>query len=895
MRFRRLAEMLLRRHSSKKNDDFSNDTLTKLLTKRGVYGETSLLQAIQHGCFVLANNIIAVASNMSKPQRSLILDAQVLGRGDNAAMRLLRCGMIELAAVLVESGCDVNTQTYNGETLLHLLVHTSIGGVVPRAMPLPRPRQRVEAIYRRVHGSSNRPQDRRWLAKAQRRFQNSDMELLDSMILEHGEKEEDDMNHSSTSDNRHDRRRSGRHSGNDDGDDDDDDDDDWIRDVRFGKKGTTLKRPSVHYCLLDIVLKRGADVLAQLDDTRFRWSPLHSICHVLSNLKSKDVVSLATRVATRIIHANNDASLVCDTRGYTPLSLAISLSRPERTLSTEFASVLIRESDPAALSTDDDGGNTPIHIAVSVENARLARELLIRGSYGASWNHDGEAPIHIVAKSGNSKLLKVCSNVCVCMTYSPTHSLTHSLIHPLTHPSTQVLAEGGCHLGRLTESGETAAFTALRNANAELLHELAASGADLSLRLPHSRKNVLDVAASICSERMQMFLTPRGMSGGVDMEKRITRTMKVVILLAESGHFTISSSKFSRSGVAAATMRSRALETISQYILSAGQVIANTPPPKIPPQNTKPSLSRVSSKKSNLEDEEKDNEDVDDETKPPPPPPPRPANLRELKRRMSMKSMSKQQQQKKKEEEKSEEEKKEEQSTSKTRRKSAKLGEGDIKSEGLICPSCKGVFATVSELLEHSEKCGDVVEEQGEEQGEEKQMGKDQDIVKMSVKTLMEQEEEQQTKRKDSILSQRKSNSLTPPDTEICSKRKHRHMNSLHSIDETSDTNYQVLDLRVKLSELRRSRVSAVVIAECETRARARRWLQTSSGRCFLFKRATELMKSRNISESEAIRDASDDFIAEKAKQDGEEVSKAYMMKIRRLEANFRAQRRVGV
>ena len=119
-------------------------------------------------------------------------------------------------------------------------------------------------------------------------------------------------------------------------------------------------------------------------------------------------MSLATRVATRIIHANNDASLICDTRGYTPLSLAISLARPDRTLCTEFASVLIREIDPAALSTDDDGGNTPIHIAVSVGNARLARELLIRGSYGASWNHDGEAPIHIVAKSGNSKLLKVC-------------------------------------------------------------------------------------------------------------------------------------------------------------------------------------------------------------------------------------------------------------------------------------------------------------------------------------------------------------------------------------------------------------------------------------------------------------------------------------------------------
>ena len=40
-------------------------------------------------------------------------------------------------------------------------------------------------------------------------------------------------------------------------------------------------------------------------------------------------MSLATRVATRIIHANNDASLICDTRGYTPLSLAISLARPD--------------------------------------------------------------------------------------------------------------------------------------------------------------------------------------------------------------------------------------------------------------------------------------------------------------------------------------------------------------------------------------------------------------------------------------------------------------------------------------------------------------------------------------------------------------------------------------
>jgi hypothetical protein len=156
--------------------------------------------------------------------------------------------------------------------------------------------------------------------------------------------------------------------------------------------------------------------------------------------------------------------------------------------------------------------------------------------------------------------------------------------------------------------------------------------------------------------------------------------------------------------------------------------------------------------------------------------------------------------------------------------------------------------------------------------------------------------EEEKKERPPSLLSRIK-NSLSR-DKDISSSSK----SNLHSMDGstsdtngTSDTNYQIQDLRKKLSDLRRFRVSAVVVAECETRARARRWLQTSSGRRFLFKRATELMKSQNISESEAIREASDEFIAEKAKQDGEEVSKAYMMKIRRLEANFRAQRRVGV
>ena len=149
--------------------------------------------------------------------------------------------------------------------------------------------------------------------------------------------------------------------------------------------------------------------------------------------------------------------------------------------------------------------------------------------------------------------------------------------------------------------------------------------------------------------------------------------------------------------------------------------------------------------------------------------------------------------------------------------------------------------------------------------------------------------EEEKKERPPSLLSRIK-NSLSR-DKDISSSSK----SNLHSMDGTSDTNYQIQDLRKKLSDLRRFRVSAVVIAECETRVRARRWLQTSSGRRFLFKRATELMKSQNISESEAIREASDEFIAEKAKQDGEEVSKAYMMKIRGLEANFRAQRRVGV
>ena len=191
-----------------------------------------------------------------------------------------------------------------------------------------------------------------------------------------------------------------------------------------------------------------------------------------------------------------------------------------------------------------------------------------------------------------------------------------------------------------------------------------------------------------------MFLTPRGMSGGADMEKKIVRTMKVVILLAESGHFTISSSKFSRSGVAAATMRNRALETISQYILSAGQVIANTPPPPLPPQKTKPSLSRVLSKQDTMQVKEEKEEEKEEDTKPPPPPP-RPPNMSELKRRMSMKTTKK----------KEEEEEKKKNSPEKVRRKSAKLGEGNIKSEGLICPTCKGVFATVDDLLEHSTQC----------------------------------------------------------------------------------------------------------------------------------------------------------------------------------------------
>ena len=171
---------------------------------------------------------------------------------------------------------------------------------------------------------------------------------------------------------------------------------------------------------------------------------------------------------------------------------------------------------------------------------------------------------------------------------------------------------------------------------------------------------------------------------------------------------------------------------------------------------------------------------------------------------------------------------------------------------------------------------------------------KDEDLKSIPVvvtENLLNKDEEKK-ERSPSLIS-RKANSLTRDKDK--SSRHSRHLSNLHSMDGTSDTNYQILDLRVKLSELRRSRVSAVVIAECETRARARRWLQTSSGRRFLFKRATELMKSQNISESEAIREASDEFIAEKAKQDGEEVSKAYMMKIRGLEANFRAQRRVGV
>ena len=469
-------------------------------------------------------------------------------------------------------------------------------------------------------------------------------------------------------------------------------------------------------------------------------------------------------------------------------------------------------------------------------------------------------------------------------TYQQSCSWSHdekkqnTISYTIDTQTTQVLAEGGCHLSRLTESGETAAFTALRHANAELLHELADSGADLSLRLPHSRKNALDVAAPICSERMQMFLTPRGMSAGADMEKKIVRTMKVVILLAESGHFTISSSKFSRSGVAASMMRSRALETISQYILSAGQVIANTPPPPLPSQKTKPSLNRVLSKQDTIQINKKEEEKEEEEE--PPIPPPRPPNMSELKRRMSMKATKKKEEEKRKD------------NSPHVRRKSAKLGEGDIKSEGLICPSCKGVFATVSELLEHGTQCTVVTQE----------LKQKDELPSRGENLNTEEEKKEQTKSSSPIVLSRKANSLTR-DSDIASSssssnkntRHSRHLSNLHSMDGTSDTNYQILDLRVKLSELRRSRVSAVVIAECETRARARRWLQTSSGRQFLFKRATELMKSRKISESEAIRDASDDFVSEKAKQDGEEVSKAYMMKIRRLEANFRAQRRVGV
>ena len=186
-------------------------------------------------------------------------------------------------------------------------------------------------------------------------------------------------------------------------------------------------------------------------------------------------------------------------------------------------------------------------------------------------------------------------------------------------------------------------LAALRHANAELLHELADSGADLSLSTSTFEKKCIGrCSIDMFRENANVSHTSRNV-GWCRYGEKIVRTMKVVILLAESGHFTISSSKFSRSGVAAATMRNRALETISQYILSAGQVIANTPPPPLPPQKTKPSLSRVLSKQDTIQVKEDKEEEKEEDTKPPPPPP-RPPNMSELKRRMSMKTTKKMEQ-----------------------------------------------------------------------------------------------------------------------------------------------------------------------------------------------------------------------------------------------------------
>ncbi|XP_038218619.1 transient receptor potential channel pyrexia-like [Zerene cesonia] len=263
------------------------------------------------------------------------------------------------------------------------------------------------------------------------------------------------------------------------------------------------------------------------------WSPLHV------------AVSCARRHCTRLLLAAGANPNICDEIGRTPFDVVGSAYYYNEEINSEHFTEVIKMLFRAGgrhntmKSNVLNGIDTPLHVAVELQNIESIKDLISNGASVNCLNNDGLTPLHLCVKRRFEEPLKILANypyidadplsALVDVKDKDGHTVLQSAVEDAWVPGVCIALEAGADvtlrandgetplhsaadLGNLdvlmeilsvakkqnildcqNEEGQTALFKAIMNGHIECVNALLEEGASIKIQLP-GNVNVLHIA-----------------------------------------------------------------------------------------------------------------------------------------------------------------------------------------------------------------------------------------------------------------------------------------------------------------------------------------------------------------------------------------------------------------
>ncbi len=182
------------------------------------------------------------------------------------------------------------------------------------------------------------------------------------------------------------------------------------------------------------------------------------------------------------IHINLNEQI----EGMTPLLLAVNLNK------TAAVQQLLKHGANTVIP-EDKYGYTPLHIAVSKQNADIIDALLNKNANVNAGDKTGETPLHIAVLMKNSDIVKKLleKGAIVDVLDRDNRTPLHHAVSTNNSENVKMLLEKGASVKVLDKDGETPLHMASKNKNDDIITQLLDKGAQVNLK-DSVGKSVLD-------------------------------------------------------------------------------------------------------------------------------------------------------------------------------------------------------------------------------------------------------------------------------------------------------------------------------------------------------------------------------------------------------------------